>query len=303
MHDLSHEAAHRLVPERSGSATFLRRGFALLIASIAILGFGASCGGEGEDAAESERSTSAWTARLVDVGSHKLSLSCKGTGSPTVVYLHGLGGTSANGFPIVEAFTAPGRFCAYDRANLGASDTTTGRHTGADSVRDLHALLEAAGVPSPYVLVGASFGGLLSIMYAGMFPDDVAGLVLLDAVLPTDAESDRLIPKAERRTVIADVEGNPERVAFYESLRQSKPLVGTIPDIPVTYVAASNLELPPNWPVRRMTALIRKLQRAFIARFRQGRFVIVTSPHYMEPVVPERIVKEIERVLDYAKTR
>jgi pimeloyl-ACP methyl ester carboxylesterase len=281
-----------------------------IIVAVVVMVSSTSCGGGGNDAAESERSTSAeseptstLTARLVDVGPHKLSISCKGTRSPTVVYLHGLGGSQGNGRPLVEAFTAPERFCAYDRANLGASDTTTGRHTGADSVRELHALLEAAAVPPPYVLVGASFGGLLSIMYAGTFPDDVAGLVLLDATLPSDAEPDRLIPKAERRTVIADVENNPERVDFYESIRESKRLVGAIPDIPVTYLAASNLGLPPNWPVRRMTALIRKLQREFVARFRQGRLVLVVSPHYMEPVVPERIVNEIERVLASAKRR
>jgi pimeloyl-ACP methyl ester carboxylesterase len=95
------------------------------------------------------------------------------------------------------------RVCTYDRLNVGRSDSDAGRHTGADSVRELHALLDAAAVPGPYLLVGFSFGGLLAIMYAGTYPDQVTGLVSLDGSLPTDDEVDQLIPTAERAQVAA----------------------------------------------------------------------------------------------------
>ena len=81
------------------------------------------------------------------------------------------------------------RVCTYDRLNVGRSDRATGRHTGADSVRDLHALLDAAAVPEPYLLVGFSFGGLLAIMYAGTYPDQVMGMVSLDGSLPPTTRS------------------------------------------------------------------------------------------------------------------
>jgi pimeloyl-ACP methyl ester carboxylesterase len=133
-----------------------------------------------------------------DVGGHKLYLHCQGTpspGSPTVVYLHGLGGDGSD----VESISAPlasrVRVCTYDRVNVGRSDSDAGRHTGADSVRDLHALLDTAGVPGPYLLVGFSFGGLLAIMYAGTYPDQLMGLLSLDGSLPTDDEVDQLIPR------------------------------------------------------------------------------------------------------------
>ena len=70
-----------------------------------------------------------------------------------MVYLHGLGGDGSD----VESISAPlasrGRVCSYDRVNVGGSDSDAGRHTGADGVRDLHALLDAAGVAGPYPIL------------------------------------------------------------------------------------------------------------------------------------------------------
>jgi pimeloyl-ACP methyl ester carboxylesterase len=122
--------------------------------------------------------------------------------------------------------------------NVGRSDRAEGRHTGADSVRDLHALLAAADVPAPYLLVGFSFGGLLAIMYAGTYPDQVIGLVSLDGSLPTDDQVDQLIPKDEREQVMAQQDANQESVDFYRTTDQAKPLVAKVPDVPVTYLAA-----------------------------------------------------------------
>ena len=103
-----------------------------------------------------------------EVGGHELFLSCKGNGKPTVIYLHGYiqhsEGSRTNAGEIPDLLSDDVRVCIYDRANVGNSEAVTGRQTGADSVRDLHALLEAADVPGPYVLLGASFGGLISYM-------------------------------------------------------------------------------------------------------------------------------------------
>jgi pimeloyl-ACP methyl ester carboxylesterase len=91
-------------------------------------------------------------------------------------------------FPGVAAFT---RVCAYDRPGtttvtegvllLSRSDPVAMPRTAAESVHDLHALLEATDVPGPYVLVGHSYGGMLMRLYASTYPDDVVGMVLVDA--------------------------------------------------------------------------------------------------------------------------
>jgi pimeloyl-ACP methyl ester carboxylesterase len=238
-----------------------------------------------------------------DVGGHKLHLRCEGTGSPgspTIVYLHGLGGDGSDIKSINTPLASQTRVCTYDRLNVGRSDRATGRHTGADSVRDLHALLDAAKVPGPYLLVGFSFGGLLAIMYAATYPDQVMGLVSLDGSLPTDDQVDQLIPKDEREQVMAEQDRNQELVDFYRTTDQAKPLVAKVPDVPVTYLAARPVELPPNWPVKRMQAFIRAKQVQFTKTVPNGRLVEVQSSHDIDLDQPELVIKEINRVLETA---
>jgi pimeloyl-ACP methyl ester carboxylesterase len=238
-----------------------------------------------------------------DVGGHKLHLRCEGkgsSGSPTVVYLHGLGGDGSDVKSINTPLASHARVCTYDRVNVGRSDRVEGRHSGTDSVRDLHALLDAAAVPGPYLLVGFSFGGLLAIMYAGTYPDQVMGLVSLDGSLPTDDQVDQLIHKDEREQVMAEQEGNQESVDFYRTTDQAKALVAEIPDVPVTYLAARPVELPPNWPVKRMQAFIRAKQVQFTKAVPQGRLVEVQSSHDVDLEQPELVIKEINRILDTA---
>jgi pimeloyl-ACP methyl ester carboxylesterase len=189
------------------------------------------------------------------------------------------------------------RLCAYDRVNVGQSDDQSERHSGADSVQDLHALLAAAKVEGPYLLLGFSFGGLLAAMYAGTYPDDVMGILMLDASLPTDDEVDALIPADLRSEVKADQEANPERVDFYRTLDQAEALLDTIPDVPVTYMAAEPVELPSEWPVERMRKFIREKQSEFVDRFPQGRLVAVRSSHNVDLDQPERVIAEVDRIL------
>ena len=168
---------------------------------------------------------------------------------------------------------------------------------GSPTIVYLHALLAAAGVPGPYLLVGFSFGGLLAIMYAGTYPDQVMGLVSLDGSLPTDDQVDQLIPADERARVIAEQEANQERVDFYRTADQAKALVAKVPDVPVTYLAARPVELPPNWPVKRMQAFIHAKQVQFTRNVAKGRLVEVQSSHDIDLDKPELVIQEIQRIL------
>lgn len=122
--------------------------------------------------------------QLVDVGGHRLHLQCTGTGSPTVVLEPGLGATSSDLGWIAPAVARDTRVCVYDRAGRGWSDPAAGPQDAAHIAADLHALLDQAQVPGPYVLAGHSFGGLYVLSFAAQFPDQVAGLVLLDSTAP-----------------------------------------------------------------------------------------------------------------------
>jgi pimeloyl-ACP methyl ester carboxylesterase len=148
--------------------------FAILAASA--VGGGYAAVGEATD------SNAVPTAgRLVDVGGHELYLSCVGSGSPTVVLEPGAGGTSSQLGWIAPAVAGTTRVCVYDRAGRGWSQPADRPQDGAQIATDLHTLLHRGGVPGPYVLAGHSFGGLYVRVFAAHYPDEVAGLVLVDS--------------------------------------------------------------------------------------------------------------------------
>jgi len=278
----------------------------------ALVGATGGCGGGGSSAASDTSNTlaptsapSATTNRTASpiegafpVRGHRLYLSCHGSAAPTVVYLHGFGGSSANAGLVPGLLDARHRVCVYDRANVGRSGAVPGPLTGEEHVADLRALLTTARVPGPYVLLGASFGGLIADMYAATYPRDVAGMVLLDASLPSDPAIDkRFLPRSEHLKP-DDWKGTTESLDRFATYRQARAIAGRAPQIPVTYLAADPLDVPPSWPVKRLTAAIRRAQRAFVSHFSPGRLVIVEAPHYMEPVIPERIAREVLRVVE-----
>jgi pimeloyl-ACP methyl ester carboxylesterase len=119
--------------------------------------------------------------RLIDVGGHQLYLNCVGSGSPTVVLEPGAGGTSAQLGWITPVVAHSTRVCVYDRAGRGWSEAADTPQDGAQIATDLHTLLHRGGEIGPYVLAGHSFGGLYVRSFAAHYPDEVAGLVLLDS--------------------------------------------------------------------------------------------------------------------------
>jgi pimeloyl-ACP methyl ester carboxylesterase len=127
--------------------------------------------------------------RLVDVGGHRLHLSCTGSGSPTVVLEPGAGAMSSSLGWITPNVARDTRVCVYDRAGRGWSDTADTPQDGAQIATDLHTLLHAAEVPGPYVLAGHSFGGLYTLTFAARYPAEVAGMVLVDSTAPAPRPS------------------------------------------------------------------------------------------------------------------
>ena len=119
--------------------------------------------------------------RRVDIGGRRLHLRCAGSGSPTVVLFPGAGDVSSVWGWIAPNVARTSRVCVWDRAGRAWSDDAPGPQDGDALTMDLHALLERGQVAGPFVLAGHSFGGLSALNYAAHFPDQVAGMVLLDA--------------------------------------------------------------------------------------------------------------------------
>ncbi|QGN34453.1 alpha/beta fold hydrolase [Microlunatus sp. Gsoil 973] len=151
----------------------------LAVLMIASIGGGVETVGESVDARAYPL-----PGRLIDVGGHRLHLHCTGSGSPTVLLEPGGGAGSSDLGWIAPAVARDTTVCVYDRAGRGWSDAADGPQDGAHIAADLHTLLNRAHVPGPYVLAGHSFGGLYVQSFAAQFPDQVAGMVLLDSTAP-----------------------------------------------------------------------------------------------------------------------
>ena len=287
----------------------MRRHRTYVVAPVLALALTAGCGGgadpEPKAAAPPPIATTspsdgdpATTDRMLDVRGHELFIACLGTGSPTVIYLHGMGGTAVGGTDIAKRLGDENRVCTYDRPNgLGVSESQDGPLTGNDAVADLHGLLAAAGERGPYVLLGASHGGLIASMYAGTYPDDVVGMVLLDSPLPDTYEYERPYLPKDSLPKPDDWKENPEKVDDATTLRQAQALQDTLPKIPVTYLSPKVMEVPKDLPREKIIAADRRLQRDYLTRFSPGRLVLVDSPHWMEPEIPGRIAREVQHVV------
>ena len=174
-------------------------------------------------------------ARQIDIGGgRKMYLECRGTGSPPVVLVAGLKGSAEDWkvtrqsepsvFAEVAKFT---RVCAYDRPGTpvgekpSRSDPVRQPTTAGEAVADLHALLSGAGEAGPYVLVGHSYGGLVARLYASTYPEDVSGLVLVDAL--TEGLRDAETPEQwaiQRKLMEGDIR---ESLVLYPALERNDP--------------------------------------------------------------------------------
>jgi pimeloyl-ACP methyl ester carboxylesterase len=180
---LENESATAL-PRRSGR---LKRwigrvllGLLALVAAVAILGLCYQAIGSGADARRFPQQ-----GKSVSLGpafnNLLLNIDCRGQGGPTVILDSGLGVPAVGWNPVETEVAKFTRVCSYDRAGYGWSDGTSLPRTSSEIVKELHALLEAAGEKGPYILVGHSFGGYNVRVYNGQYSADVAGMVLVDA--------------------------------------------------------------------------------------------------------------------------
>jgi pimeloyl-ACP methyl ester carboxylesterase len=151
----------------------------------------ASIGGGYEAVRAATATTYSMPGQLIDVGGHRLHLSCTGSGSPTVVLEPGAGAMSSDMGWIAPAVARDTRVCVYDRAGRGWSDPADPPQDGTQIASDLHTLLHRGHEPGPFVLAGHSFGGLYVLNFATRFPDEVAGLVLIDSTAPASAPAPR----------------------------------------------------------------------------------------------------------------
>lgn len=168
--------------------------------------------------------------RLVDVGGHRLHLLESGSGDATIVLEAGLMSTVLSWSNLQRELAQTYRVVSYDRAGLGWSDLGPMPRTADRIVDELHTLLQQAGIAPPYILVGHSFGGLTMPLFAARFPDETAGMVLVDPVVPAEwnppSEHDRKLTRIGahvcRRAALLSRIGLIRFVSFLLTTRAAK---------------------------------------------------------------------------------
>ena len=144
--------------------------------------------GAGLVAASPAMPESAIPGKLVDVGGYRLHIYCEGEGIPTIIFDSGTGGFSLEWTRVQNVLSRRTRVCSYDRAGYGWSDMGPLPRTSKRITRELHTLLVKADVTGPYILAGHSFGGYTAQLFARNYPEETAGLVLIDASHPEQIE-------------------------------------------------------------------------------------------------------------------
>ena len=240
----------------------------------------------------------------VDIGGRSLYLECSGVGAPTVILEGGLDTAATQQFvPIVPGIARFTRVCAYDRANLGLSDAAPKPRTVADMADDLHALLAAAHVPGSYVLVAASYGGLVTRLFAHTYPTEVAGIVLIDSTHEDgDADLEQTLgPQLWAELLATGFMESVEGIDFATSneqvrrARASSPLP-TVPVISLTAPLPTDEPFEPGWPLA-MNDVFRA-ENADLATLAPGeRWIVVEGSghniHYDRPAVVIDAVRDV----------
>ena len=258
-----------------------RRGRLLLVVALTLFAIGASIA-----------SASATKANgRVAVNGHKPNLQCRGKGSPAVVFESGLGGSSIDwSDEITSLAKAHVRVCAYDRYGLGASDVPTTRitRTVEDLVAEKHDLLATAGVKGPYILVGHSIAGLIDRYYAKVYPNQVAGAVMIDTA-PDDWNLQIHQDTFDETPVVG------LSVATAASTLRSSDSLGKRPLVVIRADANWAMSVAPRKYWDRHQRALAKISRNSIFLIAKG------TDHYIPIESPKLVAKSIQLVVTSAR--
>jgi pimeloyl-ACP methyl ester carboxylesterase len=241
------------------------------------------------------------------IGGRRLeSLTIRNPASPvTLVFEAGSRGTIDKWGKVLEGASRDATVFAYNRPGYGNSEAALTPRDGRTVVEELRQLLRQKGLKPPYVLVGHSLGGLYMQLFARAYPDEVKGLVLVDAMYPRAVKATRDFPWAVRlagrmlfsRTVWREIDKLDETGEAVLALPgiDDKPIVrlvnqpkakpGELPPIPLDLGVFRN--------DRATFEMIRDM-------YPKARTEFVDSDHQMPLFTPEVVVKAIHEVVETA---
>lgn len=233
------------------------------------------------------------------------SVVAAGLGTPTVVFESGLGHGKRTWGPVFNAVSAVTRAVVYDRAGYGQSEPSRQSRDGLQIVLELRALLHNEGIPPPYVLVGHSLGGTYMKLFAKTFPDEVAGVVLVDARHAEFTQRCRqlgvprlLYDPPEALLAMMSPVARAELAAAPLTLKQTRR-AGPFPNVPLIVLTQSNAAS--RWP-RGLGKVWAASQRSMAKMSKLGRIKVCDDAgHNVHMDRPDVVIKAVLNVVRAAR--
>jgi pimeloyl-ACP methyl ester carboxylesterase len=239
------------------------------------------------------------TSKKIDAGGHSLNILISGEGSPTVIFEAG-SGAGLESWSAVESITAEfARTVSYDRAGIGQSEPGPKPRTANQIAAELHTALQRADIAPPYVLVGHSFGGIYARVFADMYPQEVAGMVLIDPSQEAFVDWTKTHLEADSGTLDEQMAKAPQGVrdelagesASYAQARAAK-VPACIPVILLTAMKDDNM------PAEVTEVWVDKHEE-WIATVPGGKHILVkNSGHSIQNEQPQVVLDAIKEVID-----
>lgn len=277
--------------------------------------------------------------QLVTVDGRQMHINCTGQGDPTVILDAGLGDTYLSWQRVQPEIAKFVQVCSYDRAGIGYSDPSPEPRTSRAIAGQLHDLLQAAHIPPPYILVGHSMGGLDMRVFAGIYRNQVAGVVLVDAShpeqenrLPAELKSmegtwnreaefleyttpfgiPRLLGLCDEDAAVRAAECNwhteREKTAEMKSFSQSAAEAGTVTsfgDIPLVVLSHDpdkpSAEFPPELAKSTNEAWEKMQEELAHLSTRGTQSIAKNSSHYIQLDRPELVIEAVRGVVEQAR--
>ncbi len=244
-------------------------------------------------------------SRLVRTAMGTRSVVLAGEGGPTVVFESGLGQGKEAWAPVFSAIAGHSRALAYDRAGYGDSEPSSEVRDGEQAVRELVALLQALQLPPPYVLVGHSLGGTLMKLFARLYPQEVAGVVLVDA--RNSDFSKRARHMGVRRMLyeppkalywLARTAARRELRAMAQTMQQARR-AGPFPKVPL--IVLTHTRAATHWP-RGLGQAWLNSQHSMARLSALGRIAVCDDAgHQLHRDRPDAVVQAVLSVLEAAR--
>lgn len=266
-------------------------------------------------------------------GAFRMYIHCEGNGETPVIIETGIGDTLANWLPVQEKLAEHTKVCVYDRAGNGLSDPGFGPRTTSQITYELFNLLKKAHINGPYILVGHSFGGYIAQYFAQVFPEETAGIVLVDSSHPEQVERlselEKMVDKprhnvggykfedlsllteeqrywkhlnAQRKSVWAQMDELKSFKDSAEEVAKVTNLTNQLSSIPLVVLTRGKSQLPIIEGKKSMETVWQKMQKELTDISDQSWQVIVKeSGHSIHLEAPAAIIENTIKVLELAK--